>query len=234
MSENSSIQISLGLLGRNIQHSQSPKIYKRFLGNDLSYKLFDFSHESEIPEIESIFKEVLGLSITAPYKTHFIKKIELDEISQKLGAINCIRKTADNKFQGTLTDYPAFCEIYDSMLEPLRQGPVIIMGSGSMAKMVELILDKRNIPYNSFSRSNHQLQPFIDFSTFNSNLVVNCCAREYVFDGTLAKNTTFYDFNYSHTHRQVLSLKEGIRYIDGEELLILQAKYALIYWGIKL
>ncbi len=54
----------LALIGKSIQHSRSPDIYKKLIGTLIQYDLLDYQHPNEIPSVDTLFKEYIGISIT--------------------------------------------------------------------------------------------------------------------------------------------------------------------------
>lgn len=226
----------LALIGKNISHSLSPQIYNDLLNGKVEYQLLDFNCENEIPPLDIIFRDNLnGLSITAPYKKHFLSQVEIVTSSETLSAINCIRKKG-GYFQATNTDFLALKEILERLLAKKAYQKVLLLGSGSMAEVSKSILNSINQPFDSITRSSHGNLERIDLTSLSmaSTLVLNSCSRTMQFTGKLSPDTTFYDFNYSMKHAVLISDKKTrVNYIDGEELLYLQAKYALDFWGLS-
>jgi len=226
----------LALLGRNISHSQSPSIYRKFLGENLDYNLFDFKSEDEIPSLEDLFSgNLMGLSITAPYKKHFINNVKFLDTERSFTAINCVRKRNDT-FEATNTDFLALEEILNKMFSLKEYPSVVLLGSGSMAEIAQKILNKLNRSFIHLTRKGDGDLSKVDLSprTKGNSLVLNACSREMFFAGKLSHGSTFFDFNYDMKHAQSIpDQKHSIDYIDGLNLLFLQAKYALDFWGLS-
>ena len=102
--------LKFGLLGKNIQKSRSKEMYEKILGTEVDYCLFDFANENDIPQLSDLLSKLQGLSITAPYKKHFLSDVKIKGGLESLEAINCIRKSEDG-FEATNTDYLACEEI---------------------------------------------------------------------------------------------------------------------------
>ncbi len=233
MPKNISNKIKLALLGKNIQHSLSPSIYQNFLGSDLEYTIIDVLEEKLIPTLDDIFKEHVGLSITAPYKQHFLSHLIPTKEARNIGAVNCIRKNPDGTYGGTLTDYAAFDKIFFAYFLDKTFDTIVIFGSGMMAKMVEEILKNLNLEYVVLDRKSQSLEARTNLIKFGQVLVINCCARDFIFAGEIKSGSSFYDFNYSHEHEKSLCRTGEIHYFDGKELLELQAKFALDFWNLS-
>ena len=105
--------MKLALIGRNIAHSRSQQMYEKLLDHPVDYTLLDYENEGEIPTAKKLLNEFDGISITAPYKTHFLKQVKLTSGALQIGAINCLHfRPKDGQIYGTNTDLSAFEEIF--------------------------------------------------------------------------------------------------------------------------
>ena len=223
----------LGLLGRDIQHSKSGEVYQDILNTTVKYELFDYEKQRDIPSLDFFFKQVQGLSITSPFKEHFIGAIELSEEATKAGAINCIR-FENKKYLGFNTDYLACLDLIESDIVKSSHQSILVLGRGPMARVICSIFDDKDIDYFQLSRSVMEDINEFDLSSFNSNkiCIVNCCSRGFLFKPLLVNKVSFFwDLNYGQDHLYIPHY--GNAYKNGLELLYLQAKYALKVWEIK-
>ncbi len=226
--------IKLGLIGKNIQHSLSPAIYKKIFGPGVSYDLLDFQSETDIPPVAEIFQSYDGINITSPYKKHFLSQVELTENARELGAINCLKKNGD-KIIGENTDYLAIVDILKNWLAKEKKLNVVLFGDGVMASVTEAALKNLGLTYKAYSRKKTPAFSQLNLKeahnqTDGTLLVINTCAREFVFDGILPKECIFWDYNYNFEPHHKLS--SGIKlYQDGREMLELQAQYAVAFWS---
>ncbi len=226
---------SLALLGKNIAHSKSPDIYRRLLGPKISYKLFDFAQEADIPSLPELFKGLNGLSITAPYKKHFLADVHVMPEAEGLGAINCVRRSPAG-YEATNTDYLALEEIHAGLEK--QHGAFIsriILGDGSMSRVTQVLLTRKALPYIVLSRKNTEGFDRVDLSSYSQKgpmLVINTCARQYEFKGKLPSQCIFWDHNYSLEHHIHGIPALGGLYVDGMGLLEKQAIHALKFWGL--
>ena len=55
---------------------KNKEMYEKILGEEVNYSLFDIKDSSNIPKLNQFFDTVDGLSITAPYKGHFLKDVK--------------------------------------------------------------------------------------------------------------------------------------------------------------
>ena len=228
------IMTKLGLLGKGIQHSKSKSMYEGLLEREVDYHLFDYENNTEIPPLFEFFKKVDGLSITAPYKEHFLADVEVSPEVKKLQAINCIRKTTYG-FEATNTDYLACQKIIES-LQITHEVNIFILGRGAMARVLCQCFDEKNLNYKILHRDNTDFS-FLDFTAISADkkyLIINCCAREYSFSGKIDDQLyLFWDLNYSVQISEDSPLFNNKLYCDGLELLKEQAAFALKFWNIK-
>jgi shikimate dehydrogenase len=228
----------LALVGKNIQHSRSPEVYKKLLGESLEYHLLDYQSANEIPAALELFKSYDGISITSPYKQHFVGEVKLSAVAEKLGAINCLVKRADGIW-GENTDYLAIHDILRRTKDQFKNLTVIILGSGVMSRVTELALQELHISYAIYSRKNNQQFDRInlaecfnkEFPAPSTPVIINACAREFVFTGTCPENALFWDYNYNFLPHTETIPKLVATYMDGFEMLNLQARFALAYWS---
>jgi len=223
--------INLGLVGKNIQHSLSPSIYKRIYGPTISYDLLDFQQENEIPSVAELFKKYDGINITSPYKKHFLNQVELTDSARLLGAINCLKKSGE-KIIGENTDYLAILDILSRWKKADEKLKVALFGDGVMASVTEVALKKLGLSYQQFSRKKTPDFSHLNLINVKNLLVINTCAREFVFKGQLPADCIFWDYNYNFEPHQRLSSLIKL-YCDGQEMLELQAQYAVAFWSFN-
>jgi len=211
--------VKLGLIGKKLAHSKSEQVYRELLDLEFTYDLLEYSNENHIPQAQKLLANYDGLSITSPYKKHFLEQVILDDKIKSLKAINCLYKK-DGKIYGANTDYEAI----KILIGNYTLKNVAILGDGAMSFLCQKILIEKEISFEIFSRKSLGDISNLDLTKYS--LVINCCSRDYSFAGTVSNETTFWDLNYSMTHQASFALYE-----DGLELLKLQAKLALKYWG---
>jgi shikimate dehydrogenase len=216
--------MNLALIGKNIQHSKSPEIYKKLLGNELHiFDLLDFADETLIPKALELFQKYQGISITSPYKKYFLNEIRLLGCPKGIAGINCMRLN-NGVVEATNTDFLAIKEILSGMQGALVNRKINILGDGVMSKVTELALIDLNLSYEIFSRKKTEK---FDQLTFANVLLINSCSRDYVFKGNIKKNVIFWDYNYNFLPHQNTLPNICDQYIDGYSLLTTQAKFAL-------
>lgn len=232
--------ISLALIGKNIAHSKSLALYEKLLNRKIKYSLLDCSSSKEIPSVEMLCSKYLGVSITSPYKRHFVGKVSIDDEAKALGVINCLGKVGHegHRCKGTNTDYFAVDEKLDEVYQKYGRLETFLLGDGAMSQVTQRVLNRKKIKYKVFSRKlvdnfdNLNLEKLNPPAKKSKVLVINSCAREYVFKGTLPKGCVFFDYNYDFPPHQALIRSRVLEYIDGYGLLESQARYSLRFWNL--
>ena len=109
-----------GLIGKNISYSFSKTFFtKKFEIENLphSYDNFDIPSIEFFSDIISENPNLKGLNVTIPYKEEVITLLDdLDEEAKKIGAVNTIKISEDNKLKGFNTDYYGFQKSLEGFL----------------------------------------------------------------------------------------------------------------------
>lgn len=224
----------LGLLGYPVNHSKSPELYQKFLGDELtSYQLFSCPTEDDIPSLSVFSKGLDGLNITSPYKRFFVPDIEIPSpLVRSLGAVNTLAFVNGQTF-GTNTDLIAVVEILKNYKKKYGELQIFLLGDGVMATVTKLVAKDMGIPLMQFSRKTEGDLQNIDLTTYQDKtqpLIINSCSREFVFDGKVSGREIFWDYNYSFLPHQNTLPSRVLVYQDGQEMLELQAKAAINFW----
>lgn len=219
------------LVGKNIQHSQSPNLYKNLLNNSLlDYSLCDYAEESNIQNLYQLLQVYSYISITAPYKKYFYQNCDVIEIENpNIKSVNAI-KLLKNKVVGTNTDYLASKKILNNYItDGIRK--FRILGDGAMSDVIVSILEEFNQSFDVYSRKKKNLQAF-ELNDSNT-LLINTCSRDYFLELCPSVLISVWDLNYNTSYAENLKQNKLIQYQDGLELLTLQAKYALSFWNLR-
>lgn len=227
--------MKLALVGKSIGHSRSPQLYKHLIGDSVLYDLIDVQSEEALPELVNLSNSYSGINITSPYKRSYFSsvKVELPEAIE-LGAINTISFNA-NGWLGTNTDFYAVEKILRKLMLDFPRLNLIILGSGVMGGLTSIIAKKLKLNHTVIDRkrgltSDTELGAF-EKSDFQ-NVVINACSRSFIFQGGISKSTIFWDYNYDFTpHADLLPSKVAF-YIDGHEMLALQAAEAARFFQL--
>ena len=240
-----------GLVGKDISYSFSKKYFtEKFqkLGlNSYKYNNYDLPEIEEFPFItyqrEDDFK---GFSVTIPYKQSIIKYLdEVEGDALKIGAVNTIKVTEDNRLIGYNTDVHGFKNALEPLLKKHHKN-ALILGTGGASKAIAYALETLNIEYKFVSRnsSEHNLtysnlrQQIIEEYT----LIVNCSPvgthpnieespnipYEFITDKHL-----LFDLIYNPSQTKFLQegKKRGASIKNGLEMLELQAEKSWEIWN---
>lgn len=241
----------LGIIGKNISYSFSRKYFlEKFkkMGFD-NYQYFNF----DIPEIEEFpfilyqrKDEFRGLNVTIPYKEAIIKYLdEVESEAQKIGAVNTIKVTDDNKLIGYNTDVHGFQKSIEPLLKSHHK-KALILGTGGASKAIAFALNKLNIAYGFVSRNeikNKLAYGMLDAEIMNEySIIVNCTpvgtypnvedapAIPYQY---LSDKHLLYDLIYNPAETKFLQegKKQGASIKNGLEMLELQAEKSWEIWN---
>jgi shikimate dehydrogenase len=245
--------MKLGLLGKSLSHSFSKKYFEeKFKKENIqaTFKNFELSTVSEFHDVVNQNPDLLGLSVTVPYKEQIIPYLDsLSPEAKEIGAVNCIRFDK-GKTTGYNTDVFGFKTSIKPFLEP-RHNRALVFGTGGSSKAVAYALKEIGVEcYFVTSREfkktpntffYYELSPII-FSQFL--LLVNCTPVgmfpdpsetlaipfSYVTDSHLA-----YDLIYNPEETVFLEncRQKGAVTINGLSMLHLQAEKSWEIWNQK-
>lgn len=148
----------LGLLGRDIGYSRSPKLFEEIFHREglegSTYRLIDR------PEVEPFVSEVRrtdhwdGFNVTTPYKTAIIPYLDrLDPLAAAVGAVNCVT-CREGLLTGYNTDVEGFAvSLREEVGERTLPSSALILGSGGASRAVRVALEQLGIPSETVSRS---------------------------------------------------------------------------------
>lgn len=227
--------MKLALLGYPIAHSLSPSLYRELLGGKLlSYDLVEIEDPEEVPGLQELSQTYNGLSITSPHKKLFFHDVIIKSpIVKELKAINTIAFRRSGFF-GTNTDVVAVEKILIRMKGEFQNLNLIILGDGVMARVTVMVASSLHIPFHQYSRKKGDDLVNLDLSADceNQTVVINSCTRDFVFKGKLHPEMIFWDYNYSFLPHQSIIPPQVKTYVDGQEMLRLQAIAAIDFWSV--
>jgi shikimate dehydrogenase len=224
----------LALIGKSISHSASPALYQKLLGADITYELLDVPSEAELPSLAELAQTYDGINITSPYKRfYFHESLVRDDVVRSLGALNTL-SFSGNGTLATNTDVIAVRKILKNFQQKYSNLSIILLGSGVMAKVTQLVCGELGLSLQTFSRSQRPHLDTLDLCSLRTGgeqmLVINSCSREFVFKGACSGEEIFWDYNYDFIpHQTTLPLRVK-DYQDGREMLTLQAQAAVDFW----
>ena len=110
-----------GLIGRPLGHSASAVYFaEKFRKEgitDCRYDLYELPSIDALPELLRRTPDLCGLNVTIPYKREVVPLTdELSFEASAVGAVNCIRRTADGRLTGHNTDIIGLRAALDELL----------------------------------------------------------------------------------------------------------------------
>lgn len=237
-----------GIIGYPLSHSFSKKYFDAFFEKEsLSDCVFDNLEIDSLEKFEAIMTSnptIEGLSVTIPHKQNIIGFLDkLSPLAQKIGAVNCVKIVREQYKTikiGYNTDVIAFQKSLQSFLGT-EKPKAIILGNGGAAKAVRMALENLGIEYIIVERN--KTEQSICYEELNNGILVT---HKLIINttplGTFPKitekpnipyhmiNDNFYGFDLVYNPKETAFIKEfkqrGAKYINGEEMLIIQAKEA--------
>ena len=163
--------MKIGLLGRTLGHSFSPRIHNA-LGNT-NYELF----EREPSQLQEFFAnpELQGINITFPYKVNALEACDVvDPRAERIGCVNTmVRK--DGKWHGYNTDYDGFVFTLKHASIDVSGKECIILGDGASSATVHVALE--DLGAKSITHLSRKTAPlYTDAPNYyeTAQIIINC------------------------------------------------------------
>lgn len=163
-----------GLIGKSLSHSFSKTFFENYFSLnkiEASFDNYDFQNSENLKAFLSR-KEVLGCSVTIPYKEQIIPFLDdLAEEAKEVGAVNCI-KLENNRWVGYNTDVFGFKQSIKPFLTNKHEKALVI-GTGGAAKAVAYVLKEIGIEVLYISRTPKKRNEF-GFEDINEYMLKAC------------------------------------------------------------
>ncbi|WP_179376225.1 shikimate dehydrogenase family protein [Winogradskyella wichelsiae] len=239
-----------GLLGRDISYSFSRGYFaEKFKKENLphTYVNFDLPNIEDLNEVLSSTSNIKGINVTIPYKEEVIPLLDdLNKRAKKIGAVNTIKITRNNKLIGYNTDYYGFKNSLKPHLKKYHKR-ALILGTGGASKAIAYALKKLKIKFDYVSRTKKEGVTYT-YSDLNDKIIakhtiiINCTpigtfpnvneCPNIPYDA-ITKKHILYDLIYNPQQTKFLAcghLKEATT-INGAEMLKLQAEKSWQIWN---
>ncbi len=163
-----------GLIGKSLSHSFSKSFFENYFSLNkikASFDNYEFQNSEDLKAFLSR-KDVLGCSVTIPYKEQIIPFLDdLTEEAKEVGAVNCI-KLENNRWVGYNTDVFGFKQSIKPFLTNKHEKALVI-GTGGAAKAVAYVLKEIGIEVLNISRTPQKRNQF-GFEDINEYMLKAC------------------------------------------------------------
>ena len=163
-----------GLIGKSLSHSFSKSFFENYFSLnkiEASFDNYEFQNSEDLKSFLSR-KDVLGCSVTIPYKEQIIPFLDdLTEEAKEVGAVNCI-KLENNRWVGYNTDVFGFKQSIKPFLTNKHEKALVI-GTGGAAKAVAYVLKEIGIEVLYISRTPQKRNEF-GFEDINEYMLKAC------------------------------------------------------------
>jgi shikimate dehydrogenase len=149
---------TFGLIGYPLSHSFSKKYFtEKFVRegiNDAHYELFEIKSIEEFPALTQAQTPLVGLNVTIPYKQQVMPYLDyLDEVAEKIGAVNTIKFGKDGQKSGFNSDYYGFKSSLEKWVDTTEIKEALVLGTGGASKAVIVVLQDLGITPQLVSRT---------------------------------------------------------------------------------
>ena len=245
---------NFGLIGQSLIHSFSKDYFnKKFKTENIDalYSNFEIDNISSLRDLFSDFK-LSGLNVTIPFKQKVISQLDsLDEISQKIDAVNTIKPFFKNNKLVSLKGYNTDVYGFQQMLKPHLKShhtKALVLGTGGASKAVSYVLNAYNIDVNFISRNKFpSLNNYFTWNQLNSHmvaghyLIINTTPLGMYPDLDQEIKISYDNLTFKHlvidliyNPDQTLFLKKALlknaQIINGYQMLVYQALKAWDIW----
>lgn len=226
-----------GLIGEKLGHSYSKLIHEKLA--DYTYDLIPLSKEEFIDFMEK--KAFSAINVTIPYKQTVIPYLdELSESARSIGAVNAI-VNKDGKLHGYNTDYLGFLYTLHNNEIKVKDQKVLVLGNGGAAKAVvaallslspkELITVKYKeepgvVTYEQAAALHSDATLIVNTSPVGMYPNVDASPMDLT---PYKKLEAVVDIIYNPSTTKLLAqaVELGAKAVNGMEMLVAQAKYAV-------
>lgn len=137
------------VIGDPIEHSKSPVMQNAWfeeLSIDATYipiRVSSESLESAVAGLKTLGAS--GWNVTIPHKTAIIPYLdELDELAEKMGAVNTVVRTKEGKLKGYNTDGVGFVRsLEEAVGKSHKDKPVLLIGAGGAARGIAFAMQQQ-------------------------------------------------------------------------------------------
>lgn len=226
-----------GLIGEKLGHSYSKLIHEQLA--DYTYDLIPLSKE-EFPAFMEA-RDFTAINVTIPYKQAVLPYLdELSEAAHTIGAVNCI-VNRNHMLTGYNTDYYGFLYTLKHNQINVSGKKVLVLGNGGAAKAIMAALASLNpkelitvkykeepgtITYAEAARFHTDASLIVNTSPVGMYPDVDASPMDITPYASLQAVVDII-YNPATTRLLMQANERGITAVNGLEMLVAQAKYAV-------
>lgn len=229
-----------GLIGEKLSHSFSKPIHEKLA--NYTYEITPLNHQEFLEFMEK--KEFKAINVTIPYKCDVIPFLhEMDDRAKSIGAVNTIVNRY-GKLYGYNTDFFGFLYMIQHNDIEIEGKKVLVLGNGGAAKAVFSVLDylKAKEVYVVKYKSETNVLTYEEAANLHpdADVIINTSPIGMYpnVDVSPIDLTPYYKltavldliYNPLTTCFMEQAMKRSIKAVNGLEMLVAQAKYAVEYF----
>ncbi|MDE6476494.1 MAG: (d)CMP kinase [Erysipelotrichaceae bacterium] len=229
--------MTYGLIGEKLSHSFSKQIHERLAS--YTYHLISLNKQEFISFMNQ--RQFKAINVTIPYKKEVLPYLDsIDESAQVVGAVNTIVHR-NKQLIGYNTDTLGFAYVLKKYAIQLHGKKVLIIGSGGACCAIKAVVEKAQ-PKEIIIVNKTQREGVIDYETCYTyhkdvEVIINTSPVG-MYPNILSTPIDLTSFphckvvmdliyNPLHTLLYQQTKRKNLQYINGMEMLIAQAKYAV-------
>lgn len=240
-----------GLIGRPLGHSASAAYFTAKFARegiaDCAYELYELPDIGALPRLLADTPQLCGFNVTIPYKCEVMALLDdLSYDARMIGAVNCVRRTADGRLVGHNTDIVGLRAALGELLGNEEPEHALVLGTGGASQAVQYALAERGIPFGLVSRDaakgNYTYDNLPCGTVERSRLIVNASpvgtypaadAAPRIPYGYLTPGHYLLDLVYNPALTQFLDYgrQRGAHILNGEVMFREQAEASWRIWN---
>jgi 3-dehydroquinate dehydratase/shikimate dehydrogenase len=251
-----------GVIAEPVGHSLSPAIHNACFAEKKMNKLYlPLLVQGGQNEFDSFLNNIItrkwlglrGFSVTIPHKQNALnyvrqKQGHIEPLAEKIGAVNTLIISKDDKISGYNTDYPAALDSITSKLKieraDLKELPVAVIGAGGVARAIVAGLSDTGANIRIYNRTvkkakwlaaefGCEFHGLDELKNLDAKLVINCTSigmhpnvkQTPLPEQYLKKGMAVFDTVYNPAETLFLqqAKKKRLKRIDGLSMFVNQA-----------
>lgn len=148
-----------GLIGKKLSYSFSKKYFTEKFEREgianAAFHLYELPQVADFIDLAKRTPSLRGVTVTIPYKLEIMPYLHhIDEVAQRVGAVNVVKIHPDGRLTGHNSDYYGFKISLERFLQGNTQGlRALVLGTGGASRAVSTVLQDLNIPFVLVSRT---------------------------------------------------------------------------------